>query len=133
MLTDLSQGDLTLFGVLLAALVGGCDATGPIVCTDEFVYGLEVEVENSETGEPVAEALVVATDGAFADSARTRLSTRSEDEEVALAQLAGERPGTCEVTVEKETFLRWTRQDAEVTDGVCHVNTVTLTVRLEPS
>lgn len=109
--------------LLLVATLVGCG--NPLVCTGEARPGLVVSVEHAGTGEPVAGALVVASDGAFADSARTR-----EGRGVILAL---ERPGTYEVTAEKEGFFRWTRSGVEVDEGPCHVETVALTARLTPN
>lgn len=111
------------FCLLLAATLVGCG--NPLVCTLEARPGLVVSVEHAGTGEPVAGALVVARDGAFADSARTR--------ERGGVSLALERPGTYEVTAEKEGFFRWIRSGVEVDEGPCHVETVGLTARLVPT
>ena len=58
-----------LFALVLAPLGLGCSETlEPVVCTDQFVYGLIVEGHEG-TGGPGAEgATGVAVEGAFADT-----------------------------------------------------------------
>lgn len=112
------------------ALSGCLDLSGPDACTAEWVPGLDVAAERTDTGEPLADALVVARDGGFADSARTRLESGSPDR--AAAKLAHERSGEYDVTVEKEGYEPSVRHDVEVQENECHVETVELTVGLEP-
>lgn len=117
----------TLFLVVFAACL---DLSGPDACTAEFVPGLEVAVERADTGEPVAGALVVAWDGGYADSARTELAPG--DSASAEARLAHERAAEYDVTVTKQGFESWIRNDVQVDETSCHVETVSLTARLEP-
>lgn len=117
--------------ILFVTVFAGClDLSGPEACTAEWVPGLEVAVERADTGEPVGGALVVARDWTFADSARTELPPG--DSGSAEARLAHERAGEYAVTVEKEGFDAWTRTDVQVDENSCHVETVSLTARLEP-
>lgn len=113
------------------ALSGCLDLSGPDACTAEWVPGLDVAVERTDTGEPLADALVVARDGEFADSARTRLASGSPDR--AAAQLAHERSGEYDVTVEREGYEASVRHDVSVRETGCHVETVELTVGLDPN
>lgn len=123
---------LLVTSILLVTVLAGClELNGPDACTAEWVPGLEVAVERADTGEPVAGALVVARDAGFADSATTALGP--DDSGPAEARLAHERAGEYLVTVEKEGFEPWARTDVQVDETSCHVETVTLTARLEPS
>ncbi len=120
----------TIRGVFWLALVlalAGCD-TMEVDCLDFAAPAMSVTVVTSDTGVPVGGALAIARDGSFADSMRSRVV----EGDPRPASLAFERPGTYEVTVEKEAFNTWSRSGVEVTEGECHVNTVELTARLVP-
>lgn len=115
---------------LLGVAFVGCDddsVSGP-VCMTEAVPALEVTVEEKQTGESVADAKVVAEDGAFRDSTRTSVQGNT-----AGAALAFERPGIYEVTVTKDGFTTWTRSGVTVEAGLCHPRTVLLHARLTPA
>ena len=123
---------LTSAALLFLVLFGGClELSGPEACTAEWVPGLDVTVERTDTGEPLADALVVARDGSFADSARTRLPPG--DSGSAAARLAFERSGEYDVTVQKDGYEPSVRQDVRVDENDCHVETVELTVGLTPN
>ena len=118
--------------ILFLVLFAGClELSGPEVCTAESVPGLDVTVERIDTGEPLADALVVARDGTFADSARTRLPPG--DSGSAAARLAFERSGEYDVTVQKDGYEPAVRHDVQVDENECHVETVELTVGLAPN
>lgn len=123
---------LTSAAILFLVLFAGClELSGPEACTAEWVPGLDVTVERTDTGEPLADALVVARDGSFADSARTRLP--SAESGSAAARLAFERSGEYDVTVQKDGYEPSVRHDVEVDENDCHVETVELTVGLTPN
>lgn len=116
--------------VLGAGLVGCEGAYGPDpVCTLIARPAVTVTVEHAETGEPVDDALVVAREGTFADSARTIVSGADTVDSVGLAS---ERAGTYEVTVEAEGFSPWIETGVLVEEGVCNVETVELVAGLAP-
>lgn len=118
--------------ILFAVLFTGClELSGPEACTAEWVPGLDVSVERTDTGEPLADALVVARDGTFADSARTRLPPG--DSGSAAARLAHERSGEYDVTVQKDGYEPSVRHDVRVEENDCHVETMELTVGLAPN
>lgn len=87
-----------------------------------------MEVNHAETGEPVEEALAIARDGAFVDSALTRSTGEAE--------LVLNRPQetSYDVTVEKDAFETWTRSDVHVSiDEQClQVKSAELEVDLVP-
>lgn len=129
-----SSGRIVRLAVAMLAPVAlsGClELSGPDACTAEYVPGLDVAVERTDTGDPVVDALVVARDGGFADSARTSLLPGDSDS--AAAQLAHERSGEYDVTVEKDGYESSVRRDVKVEENECHVETVEFTVGLEPS
>ena len=117
----------------MRALAGGaCDLldSDPALCTDEFVYGLHVTVQDSVTGAPAASgAQLIARDGAYADT--VTVPPAAEDPDNWVLQAAGERPGVYTVTVRKAGFLAWERTGVVVTADDCHVRTVELTARLQ--
>lgn len=112
--------------LMLLPVLAAC--TGPVACHTETPPAIQVSVSHAETGDPVEEALAIARDGGFVDSARTRSSGRAE--------LALNRPqeGSYDVTVEMEAFETWTRSDVHVSvDQRCqHVNPAVLEVDLVP-
>lgn len=121
------RGLLTLF----AFVFGACDAldSPPVYCTDNFVWGLQVEVQDSVASAPSASgAQLIARDGAYADTASYPPSRPDLDNLPLVA--AGERAGTYTVTVTKAGFIDWERSNVVVTADECHVQPVALTARL---
>lgn len=118
-------------GAVLVLVVQGCDIFGPTACDTIAKPALTVEVADATTGSPIVGALVTATDGDYADSAVTILLERPG---VALVDLATERKGTYDVSVEKEGYRLWTRKDVRVRsdESGCHVATVRLKAELQP-
>lgn len=112
--------------VLLAAL-GGCNSLFP-ACTDIEILALSVSAVDSVSGARVAgDALVIATEGAYADTA-----TLTATAPWAAVGLVPERAGVYTVRVTADGYASWERRDVRVTrtsDG-CHVETVSLTARL---
>ena len=115
--------------------IGGCDLLDNklgVDCTDNFVFGLEVAVQDSSTGAPAASgAQLIAQDGAWADTVGFP-PTRPDLDALPLVG-AGERAGTFTVTVRKAGFRDWQRSGIVVTADECHVHTVELTARLQPA
>ncbi len=113
----------------LGAILAGCDSTsGPEVCLAIAEPALSVTVENADTGEPLDDALVIAQEGSFTDSARARVG-----DDTFPATLAHERAGTYEVTADKAGFFPWHRSGVVVPEGRCGPETVELTAQLAPS
>lgn len=117
---------MTGIPLMLLPVLAAC--TGPVACPTEILPAIRVEVLHAETGDPVEDALAVARDGAFVDSARTRPT--------GTAELAPNRPipARYDVTVEKDGFETWTRSDVNVSiDQDCQqVNSAELQVDLVP-
>lgn len=120
---------LLVVAALVAAVVvafAGCAGDGPLACTEEARSGLSVTVRDSVSGAPITEgAEVVATDGTYADTARSSLIASG------VYALAVERPGTYQVTVDHPAYRRWLRSGVTVTADECHVQTVSLLARLQ--
>lgn len=121
--------------VLLAVatvVLGACDLTNSrdVYCTDNFVAGLVVSVQDSLTGAPAASgAQLIAQEGAYADTASYPPNRPDLDARPLVS--AGERPGTYTVRVSKPGFLDWVRGGIIVTADECHVRPVALTARLQ--
>ena len=109
--------------VLVFAALTGCEDNPQYACTDEWVYGLRVEVRDAVTGAPAAAgALIVARDGSYADTLQIADSL--------LAFGAGERGGTYSLTITKTGYRTWQSSDIRVTRNECHVNPVIVQVEL---
>jgi hypothetical protein len=114
---------LSLIGMCLA----GCD-TEPAACTEEVRPGVVVEIRDAFDDTPLAnEARGVVQDGSFIDSLRPYGSV--ENGTLVSRAAAAERPGTYEVTVQREGYLPWVG-GAVVRHDACHVETVVLSVYL---
>lgn len=109
--------------VVLALAAVSCDDLG-IVCTTEARAGLEVRVTNAQTGEGVCDAVVTATDGAYAETL-IAVGCRYYG--------AYERPGIYTVRAERSGFDTGTVPGVQVVlnSGPCrHVETAQLEIRL---
>ena len=119
--------------VVLCLLAAACDAVvGGVACPAVSEPALVVTIVDAATGEPAAEgALVVARDGAFADTLRA--SGVYDGQELVSVAGAHGRPGTYRVSVEQTGYERWERADVEVrsSGGACpQPVTVSLDARL---
>ena len=119
---------------LAVLTTAGCDVldSREVACTDNFVFGLVVAVQDSSTGAPAASgAQLIAQDGAWADTVGFPPNRPDLDAQELVS--AGERPGTYTVTVRKAGFRDWQRTGVVVTADECHVHPVELTARLQPA
>lgn len=115
--------------LLVVAALASCDSVSgpPVVCPAIAEPAVSVTTLNAKTEAPIGDVLVVARDGSYADSARTRIS---EDGDPISANLGLERPGTYELTAEKEGFSTWSRSGVVAEEGECGPETVEITARL---
>jgi hypothetical protein len=103
------------------------DPVEPVVCTTEYVYGLEIVLIDSETGGPTGlGTIAVITDGDYEE--RALCEDRGPLGVAAVA--AGERAGNYDITVDAEGYEAWTRGNVRVTADECHVKTVRITAEL---
>lgn len=132
---ELMRTGRCLPGVLLVLSVlafGACDAldSQPVYCTGNFVWGLQVTVQDSATGAPSASgAQLIARDGVYADTSSFPPNRPDLDNQPLVG--AGEREGTYTVTVRKAGFIDWERPNVVVAADECHVRPVALTARLK--
>ncbi len=108
-----------------AAALAGCgdDSTGPIACTEEFRYGITIEVRDGATGAGAA----VGAEGSLTEGSYVEeLMVFGEDTMLG----AGERAGTYDVLITKAGFEDWTASRVTVTADECHVHPVGLQANL---
>ena len=96
----------------LAAALTACGITGTD-CTNIARPAVDVLVRSADDGEPIAGALVVVGEGAFADSAVTVPDGRP------ARFLAPNRAGVYRISVEKDGFEPWVRTGVEVGLNEC--------------
>jgi hypothetical protein len=115
---------LVAFGCTLAS--SACKLV-PGPCTTNAAPAVSVAVHDSASNALVGRgAKIIARDGAFADTADI---TNEYDGPYGLAH---ERTGSYDVTVEQQGYRVWSRAGLNVTRGECHVQTVSITARLQP-
>ena len=113
---------------LLGSACGGL--LDPGMCTTEYVYGLNVQVQDSLTGAWIASgSTLIVRDGNFEDSVTAPVDRPHADDYPLVA--AGERPGTYEVVVRREGYQPWRLNEVKVRGGTCHVERVRLVARLQ--
>ena len=99
-----------------------------IVCTEQFVYGLNVIVLDATSGNPLVEGVEVkAVDGSFQETLQLIPGL-----EYSFAG-AGERAGTYTVTITKDGYQTYISSPIVVTRDFCHVIPQSLTVNLQPN
>jgi hypothetical protein len=112
---------LTLAVIISVSLSCEDDPVEPVVCTTEYVYGLEIRLIDSETGGPTGlGTIAVISDGDYEE-----LALCEDRGPIGVACLAaGERAGTYDITIDAEGYEPWTRSGVRVTKDACHVKTV---------
>jgi len=115
------RGRLAVASVLLA----GCGTTDPIFCTEQFVFGITVEVRDGLTGVARADgATLTLRDGDYVEST-------SDSFDGLTMWGAGERAGTYTVTVARNGYHTWVSTGVVVTADECHVLPISLRADLE--
>lgn len=121
----------------LAALVGlgiglvacsGDPYESTVICTEQLVFGLSMEVRDAATGAPIAhDAMAVIEEGAWSEEVRS--FTPSDPDALYLVG-AAERRGLYDIKVIKPGYLMWDTTGIRVVGDECHVHTVTLKVNM---
>lgn len=116
--------------VLLGACGGDTSNEEPVLCTTELRPGITLTVLEDATGAPAscgAQALITAS--GYSEAVRHPPMIPNCADTLPLSG-AHERPGVYNVTVSKPGFQDAALTNLVVAAGVCHVTTVTATVRL---
>ena len=115
--------------VLAALIVQGCRFLNwGVGCTDQYVYAVTVEVQDSLTGGPPS-----ATPAGFLRDGQYRETMRSYGDQYQFLEGGGERPGTYEVEVRADGYRPWRIEGVEAGHDGCHVENVELLARMVPS
>ena len=121
-----------LLGIALVVLAG-CDVLGiGKTCTSELAWGVSLVLEDSATGGPVVadEIRVVAQDGAYVEE-RDIDPNPPNPGPVSIVE---DRSGTYRITVVASGYAPWVQDGIQVgMEDECHVRTVSLEARLQPS
>ena len=115
-----------LWIVVLSATVTACST--PTVCTTEARAGISITVVDSITGAPAGRgSTIVAREGTYTDVVNNTFTTQVEGP----YGLVYERVGVYTVSVQQTSYKPWLVNNVQVTYGDCHVNTTTVTARLQ--
>jgi hypothetical protein len=118
-----------LRAVAVLAAASGCANPTDIVCTEQAVSGLSVQVRDSITGLPAgAGATVLATEGAYQETL-----TYGGTADPAGFHGAIERPGRYRIDITRAGYQPWTRADVVVAEDECHVIPTLVLARLQPT
>ena len=101
-----------------------CLPDGPVLCSTQFVYGVNVAVTDATTGDPIDGATLTLTEGDYVEVM----------EELASGSHigAGERSGTYSLVAEAEGFETVTMDRIVVAADECHVISVSLAIEMDP-
>lgn len=117
---------LLFLSIIAVSCSSNDNDNNPTNCTEEFVYGLNVNVKDAATNATLQEGvLVVAVDGSYSE-------TLELVESIPTFIGAGERPGNYVITVSKAGYQTFTSPVIAVDANECHVLTETVTVALQP-
>lgn len=100
------------------------DDNNPVFCTDEFVYGLSVQVRDANTNGIILNNIIVtAIDGAYMEELTFVFDTFVG---------AGERAGDYTIEVVAEGYEEFTSEVITVTADECHVIPEVIEIQLQP-
>lgn len=122
---------LVASGLAVAAFVmSACgDPAGnlPIVCTDQLVYGISVQVVDASSGAQRASgSTLTVRDGSYEEVVTEVIGNNT-------MVAAPERTGTYAVTITRAGYQTWSQFDVEVTENECHVVPVSLLAQIQPT
>ena len=117
---------LLLFLVIFSCSLEGTDPE-EFVCTEEFVYGLQVTVRDITTNDPITNNItVIAKDGTYEE--------QLENMEGTIFYVgAGERPGIYIIEVTSPDYEDYTSETITVFSDPCHVVTQRVEIMLQPN
>jgi hypothetical protein len=113
----------------IGSLLAGC---AEFECTLDLRRAIDLHVRPVLAPTPEFMApFGTITEGDYVDSLRFfGLLTRSDQSEVMTIRAGEERPGRYAVALRVPNFAPWDTAGVQVDDGGCHVETVTIEVRL---
>ncbi|MCH7525045.1 MAG: hypothetical protein IIC74_08555 [Bacteroidetes bacterium] len=98
-----------------------------IICTTEFVYGLNITVKNADTNMIITEGItVIATDGNFEEQLMNMVGSDS-------FVGAGERAGNYVIEITSSNYQTYISEVIVIDEDVCHVIPKVLEVLLQPN
>jgi len=99
------------------------DELGP--CTLNLVAAIGIEIHEQGTGLPIScGATVMIHDGGYQEEISNPAGHKCDDSRKLFG--AYERPGNYTLSVMKNGYFDWSQSDIVVTEGDCHVNSVTI-------
>jgi hypothetical protein len=109
-------------------LVTQCDKDkDPILCTDEFVYGLNITIKDANSSLIITENITIT---AHDDDYEEELMNFEEEDNFLGA---GERPGSYIIEVIADGYEAYTTEVIQVEAGECHVIPEVLEIALQPN
>ena len=121
---------MSLFVAAMGLL--GCDGN-PVICTREARPSLQVMVVDAVSGQSLCDAAVAVTtlDGSFSEALMAPQPTLGGEDCNYFGPY--ERPGRFLVMASREGYQMGQQSDVFVTQDECHVQTVPVVLRLQPS
>lgn len=116
------------FLYILIAILVSCNSDNDqgTLCTEEFIFGLSIEVKDATAGDPVIENItVVATDGTYSEE----LQITSD---FLVYYGAGERAGDYIITITGDDYQHFVSDVITVLADECHVITEFRTFEIQP-
>jgi hypothetical protein len=118
-------------GLLIVHTIGGC--MGPGICTLSVEPGIAIQVRDRTTSGFLSTApRGVVREGTFQDSLRVGGVTADVPPLVTMLIGADERGGRYTAHLEADGYQPWDTAGIRVTEGECHVRTVSFTAAMEP-
>ncbi|MBT8272785.1 MAG: hypothetical protein KJO77_03195 [Bacteroidia bacterium] len=113
--------------VFALILLTQCESDNQVICTEQFVYGLNVIVKDAETAEIITDNIsVVARDGNYEEEL---MNIEGFDAFIG----AGERPGDYIIEVSSTAYQMFTSELIQVDADECHVIPQVVDIELIPN
>jgi hypothetical protein len=120
----------SMLWILLLLTASACDGDGPIICTTEARFGVNVSARDAVTNQLIPDGVFGAVqEGSYTDSLQVFRDIEGRIHSLAAAV---EREGTYRVEVRAAGYQPWVRNNVVVTADRCHVTPVNLQANLTP-
>jgi hypothetical protein len=124
-----------IVGMCVALLAAtACSNSGPtgVACSQVYVYGISLKVQNAVTGARITDSTAVQIkDGGYVES--YNYLGPADQPTSGVLSVAGERAGTYNISIRKDGFAPYDTAGIKVTRDVCHVHGVQVTANLQPA